>query len=380
MAIRILYVITKASWGGAQRYVYDLAVEAKKNGHEVAVAYGEAGELAERLQAVHIGVFPIDGLGRDIRLWGDIAVFFSLLRIIRSYSPQVVHLNSSKIGGIGALAARLLGIRRIIFTAHGWAFNETRPTYQKMAIEFFAWLTVLLSTQTIVVSAAMKRQVRRWPFVSRKLTLILNGTGSYALFEKNEARQALAALNPLLSVSDFERDVWIGTVAELHQVKGFPYALQAIDVLRKKYPAIRYVIAGEGQMRATLETQITKSGLQHNVFLLGQVKEAPLYGRAYDIFLLPSLSEAFAISLLEAGIAALPTVATGVGGIPEIIIHEKTGLLIPSRDSDAIAQALDALLKDAPLRQKLGAALRQYVETHFPIERVVRETFALYNN
>jgi glycosyltransferase involved in cell wall biosynthesis len=375
---KILYVITKANWGGAQRYVYDLAVAAKEAGHEVAVAYGSPGELAARLQAAHIPTFAIAGLGRDIRLFKDSAAFFSLLRIIRSFRPDVLHLNSSKIGGIGALAGRLVGVRKILFTAHAWAFNEERPWYQKISIAFLAWLTTVLSTHTIVVSTSMKEQIIRGPFVRRKVSVIPNGTRSYALLDKTEARRALAALHPALSVSDLAHDVWIGTVAELHPVKGLPYAIEAIELLRKKYPAIRYVILGEGQMRETLEKQITERDLRQNVFLLGRVEEAPLYGKAYDLFLLPSISEAFGIAILEAGLAALPVVATHVGGIPEIITSGETGTLIPAKDPAAVARALDALLADASLRHKLGVALKERVERDFSIERLARETFAQY--
>lgn len=378
MVTKILYVITKANWGGAQRYVYDLATAAKERGDEVAVAYGSPGELADRLRSEGIPTFAITGLGRDARLFKDATAFFSLIRIIRSYNPNVIHLNSSKIGGLGTLAARLSGVKNIIFTAHGWAFNEERPRYQKAVIAFIAWLTILLSTRTILVSAAMQKQVARWPFIHRKMRVVQNGTRLYSLLERHEARRTLAALHPALAETDLEHDLWVGTVAELHQVKGLPYAIEAIATLCKKYPTIRYVIVGEGQMRPALETQIAKNNLQHHVFLLGSVREAPLYGHAYDVFLLPSLSEAIGLALLEAGLAALPTVATRVGGMPEIIIDEETGLLIPPRDPGAIAQALTTLFTDTSLQQRLGTALRQHVKTEFSLERVVRETFALY--
>lgn len=378
MATRILYVITKANWGGAQRYVYDLATTAKERKYEVAVAYGETGELAERLKAMNIATFQIDGLGRDIRLWNDITAFFSLIRIMRTYTPTVVHLNSSKVGGIGALAARFTKVPKIIFTAHAWAFNEARPRYQKVAITFLAWLTVVLSKRTIVVSSEMKRQTSRWPFVKNKIKAITNGTRKYELLGKNEARAALAALHPALSISDLAHDPWIGTVAELHPVKGLSYALGAVSELRKKHPTIRYLILSDGHLRAELEAQIMQLHLEQNVFLLGHVKDAPRYGRAYDVFLLPSLSEAFGISILEAGLASLPTVATRVGGIPEIITSGETGLLVPSRDAHAISIAIDSLLSDAPLRERVGDALAHCVATEFTLERVLRDTFALY--
>jgi glycosyltransferase involved in cell wall biosynthesis len=172
--------------------------------------------------------------------------------------------------------------------------------------------------------------------------------------------------------------MWIGTVAELHPVKGLPYAIEAIKILHEKHPMLRYLILGDGQKREALQKQITESGLEHTVFLLGRVQEAPLYGRAYDIFLLPSLSEAFGIALLEAGLARLPVVATTVGGIPEIIQNGETGLLVPPKNPGAIATATESLLMDKFLRERLGDALQERVQKEFSIERLVRDTFALY--
>jgi len=378
MASRILYVITKANFGGAQRYVYDLATTAQNKGFTVAVAHGAPGELVDRLTTERIPTFPIKGLGRDIHFSKDISAFFSLLGIIRSFKPDVVHLNSSKISGLGALAGRLCGVRNIIFTAHAWAFNEERPLYQKIVIAFLSWLTVILSTQTIVVSEAMRKQITRGPLVRGKVISIANGTRPYHFLEKKEARRALTALYPALSVSDLEHDVWIGTVAELHPVKGLPYAIEALNILHENYPTLRYLILGEGQMRKTLEKQIRESGLQNTVFLLGHVKDAPQYGTAYDLFLLPSLSEAFGIALLEAGLAGLPVVASNVGGIPEIITNGETGLLVPPKNPGAIVHAIDSLLADQSLREQLGNALHQRVQKEFSIEILVRKTFTLY--
>ena len=133
MATRILYLITKANWGGAQRYVYDLATAAKTQGYDVSVAYGEEGPLAPRLRASGIPAERIRGLARDIGWLREARAFFSLLRLLRRERPEVIHINSSKAGILGCLAARFTGVPRIIFTAHGWAFNEARPLRQRIA-------------------------------------------------------------------------------------------------------------------------------------------------------------------------------------------------------------------------------------------------------
>ncbi len=120
---KILVVITKSNWGGAQRYVHDLARHLKED-FDITVACGGTGELVERLTALGIRTLTIPGLARDVHPMQDLAVCIRLGRIIKKERPDVLHLNSSKIGVIGAILGRLIGIKRIIFTAHGWAWNE----------------------------------------------------------------------------------------------------------------------------------------------------------------------------------------------------------------------------------------------------------------
>src|SRR5262249_1699823 len=159
----LLYVITKSNWGGAQRYVYDLAVAAKAEGHEVLVAAGGMGELIERLVAAGIPVHPIESLMRDVRLGNELKAFGELKRLFRSWQPDVVHLNSSK-AGLAALAARLAGVQRIVFTVHGWAWNEERQLPVRAIIAIAYFLTVILCDVVIAVSAAARRQARLMPF------------------------------------------------------------------------------------------------------------------------------------------------------------------------------------------------------------------------
>jgi len=211
MATRILYVITKANWGGAQRYVYDLAVAARDAGHEVAVAYGEAGILSTNLTGAGIRTILVPELGRDVSLSKDLIVYRKLKNLFKHENPDVVHINSAKAGGLGALAARTAGIKKIIFTAHGWAFNEARPLWQKILIWKLSGLTVLLSDKTICVSEAVKRDIQYFPFIRRKLVVIKNGIACTTQMSRDEARQTI--------LPGHQNNYRIGMVSELHVTK-----------------------------------------------------------------------------------------------------------------------------------------------------------------
>lgn len=375
---KLLYVITKSNWGGAQRYVYDLATNLPHDRYEVAVACGGEGALVHKLRAAHIRTIILPGLGRDISITKDLRTFLQLLHLFRAERPNIIHLNSSKIGGIGALAGRIVRIPHIIFTAHGWAFNEDRPQWQKKVATFFSWLTMVLAHATITVSQGTLDQVRYFPFIRKKMVIIHNGITPTTLLSRPAARTVILPEKSRISIPD--RALWIGTIAELHKTKGLTYVIQAIELLKKTCPdiALVFVVIGEGEERATLERLIATLGLIDRVFLVGHKQDASSLLSGFDIFTLSSISEALAYVVLEAGQAGLPVVATRVGGVPEIIESGVSGILVPPRSPEAIAEALGKLITDHEKAALYGAALNKNVTEHFSLERMVAQTESLY--
>lgn len=215
---KILYLITKSNWGGAQKYVYDLATNLPPESYESVVALGGDGELATRLKEASIRIITIKNLGRDIRISDDIGAFFEILKTIRREKPDILHINSSKAGIFGAIVGRLTMIPMIIFTAHGWAFNEARSNPTKKALTFFQWLTVMLCHRTICVSNKLVKEISKLPLVSTKVVRVYNGITTPLFIEKTEARNILMEKAPCLK--EVSQDIWVGTIAELHTNKG----------------------------------------------------------------------------------------------------------------------------------------------------------------
>lgn len=368
--MRILYGITKSNFGGAQRYVYDLAVEAKKRGHEVAVILGGSGELSERLRDSDVRVVGLPTLGRDISLVKDVKEFFSLMKILSQEKPDVFHVNSSKMGGLGALAGRLVGVKKMIFTSHGWAFNESwRPVWQKVLIKIFSWLIVVLSHETICVSEKTRENIFSWPFIKNKLVVIHNGLESFRLKERTVARQELG-------VTSNETKV-VGTLAELHKVKGLDVLLEAWQVLHESFDA-QLVIAGRGDEAENLQNTANNLGISGSVKFLGFVPEARSLLSGLDIFILPSRSENLPYAILEAGFAGLPVVASRVGGIPEIINNGENGFLVEKESVSGLVIKLKNLLEDGNLAKRLGNNLKRTITEKFSREKMFEETFASY--
>jgi glycosyltransferase involved in cell wall biosynthesis len=189
MQKKILFVITKSYFGGAQRYVFDLAIAAKKAGYDVSVLLGGEGVLLEKLEAEHIRTIRIASLQREVNPLSDLKTFFALVRTIRKERPDILHVNSAKAGGLGALAGRVAGVPRIIFTAHGWAFNEDRSWVSKKLIKILSWLTIILSDRTIAVSNALRSEVPN--LLQKKVTVIKNAVRSIDLESRESARAIL---------------------------------------------------------------------------------------------------------------------------------------------------------------------------------------------
>ena len=371
---KILYIITKANWGGAQRYVYDLAVAARASGYAVIVAVGDTGPLTEKLSAAGIRTASL-GLRQQRTFIGDLLTFgplFSLLRIIRAEHPDIVHVNSAKAGGLGALAARLSHVPLVIFTAHGWEFNAPRSAVSKIGIRFFSWLTMMLAHRTIAVSEAIRRDVRRWPGIRRRVVVIRNGIDCAALLSREDARAALAPR----AVGRY----WVGMISELHPTKRIEDAILAFAALIPNHPEAILVVIGEGKERWALEKLVRELHLGHHVSFAGFRDNAPSLLNAFDLFVHASSSEALGYAILEAGCAALPVVATRVGGIPEIIQDDGHGLLVPARDPAALEQAIESLMSDPRRATEIGARLRARVQQSFSKQRMASDTLALYES
>lgn len=381
--LKILHIVTKSGLGGAQRYVFDLATRLPRDEFEPVVAFGPApgtsqpGRLASELADAGIRTVFLPSLGRDVRLLDDLATLRALVRLMRAEAPAVVHLNSSKAGFLGAIAARIARVPRIVFTAHGWPFAEPRPLPWRALIWLLSWKTALLSHEIVCISDADRRVALQMPFVGTRVHLIPNGIGAKTLLPRNEAR---ASLFPTGTDAHTD-DIWCVSIAELNKNKDIATALAAVaEHNRTHAPSIFYCVIGAGDEEEALRARAETLHLSDAVAFLGAIPDAARYLTAFDLFLLTSRKEGLPYALLEAGAAGLAVVASATGGIPDVVRNEREGLLCPPGDAHSFAEALALLSGDGPLRQRLAGALTARVATHFTLERMLAETAALYRS
>lgn len=372
---RILYVITKSNWGGAQKYVFDLATNFAKQNHQVAVACGGAGLLKTNLEEANIETFSISSLARDISFFKEIKAFFSLLNIVRKYKPDILHLNSTKAGLLGVVIGRLCRVPKIIFTAHGWPFLEPRSRHWKILVWLGSYFTALLAHQLIVVSENDYKQTKM-PGILKKTTVIHPAIKPFPLFTREEARAKLFTEEV---VQAHAHNLWLVTNAELNHNKNQMVVINAVaEYNSNNQTKIFYTLIGEGDDFANLQEQITLKGLGDYVHLLGYIPSASTYLAAFDFFILPSKKEGFPYALLEAGVARIPTLATGVGGIPELIKHKDTGYIVDRDNHQTIVTALEELLANPNLRNMIASNLEETVKIDFALEQMIEKTKRVY--
>lgn len=369
---KVLFIITKGNFGGAQRYVYDLACRLPKEQYEVVVTCGEGQILKEKLKEKNIKVIDLISAQRDINFIKDFKTFFEILKIIKEERPYVVHLNSSKTGGLGALAGRIAGTPRIIFTSHGWAFNENRNVLSKILISILHWFTIILSHSSIAVSEKAKKDVIFMPFVKDKIKTIYNGIEKFKTLPKEETRQILSGI-------EASNRIIIFTIAELHKNKGIDIAIKALSLLpTEAKEKIIYSVAGDGEEREGLEKLSQELRVKNLVRFLGFVPNAKELLSGGDIFLLPSRTEAFPYALLEAGIVGLPIIATNVGGVPEVIHDMQNGVLIHPQNPKETAEAILYLLDHARKQKEFGSEIKKTVLNFFSLDKMLEETMKSY--
>jgi len=364
---KVLILITKSNFGGAQRYVYDIARHLKDT-FDISVACGGDGLLTKKLSAEGIRVIPIPFLDRDVNPIKDILVFFKLYSLIRKERPDILHLNSSKIGGLGALAGYIAKVPRTLFTAHGWAWNEDRGLLSKALVRAVYALTFVFSDSVIAVSEAIRNQGLSLPF-SKKMLVIHHGIDMTDVIERSLARNTLPEKARAKSIV-------FGSVAELHPIKGLSYAIRAFAELTDIDAS--YVIWGEGEKRTELVSLIHELRLDEKVFLVGNKEDAASFMKAFDCLIVPSLSEALGYVILEAGNASIPVIATSVGGIPEIITDMKSGILVHPQNIKEIVRAVRFMAQNKDKRDALALSLTERVRDWFAMKSMIEATKKTY--
>jgi glycosyltransferase involved in cell wall biosynthesis len=362
--VKLLQCIETGGPGGAETVFATLSDELRARGHEVVCVVGAGSWLPGELQRRGLEAHVLESDGAL-----DLGLLQRLRRVIRERHIDVVHAHLFEGAVYAALAARLEGVPCIV-TLHGQV-DVARSGWRSAVKRRFIALCV---ARVVTVSDALRHDLQALlPVPRQRFRVIHNG---------------VTRPGPLLSapVAGIASDGAPGTprlltIGNIRASKDYPTLLAAVARLRDRYPSVHLDIAGEpdqGGLYEALQAQLERQQLQCHVTFHGFVADPGPLLSAADCFVLASSQEGFSLVTIEAMLASVPVVATRSGGPEEILQHEVTGLLVPVRDPEAIANAVERIIASPELAERLRHHARADAQRRFSIEAMLDAYEALY--
>ena len=346
--MKILHVVESLDIGGLEHVVLALAAAQRKRGHEVRiVCLWRRGALADRAEAAGV---PVACCGK--RQGIDVQALRTMRSDLRAFGAEVLHTHNPMAHYYAVAASLGLGLRVVLNTRHGMGSGALTARRERL------FRLALLATDhaVSVCDAARARFVAHGVMPAAKAVVVRNGIDLSRFVPRSG--EAGAALRTALALS--ARAVVFGTVGRLNEAKQQHRLLGAVRSLADRGHDVALVIAGDGELRASLEAETDRLRLRAQVRLLGARSDVPELLAGMDVFVLPSRTEGYSLALVEASAAGLPIIATAVGGNAEIVQDGSTGLIVPPGDDEALARAMAALAADPARREQLGAQSRAW--------------------
>lgn len=357
-ALTVLHTESSLGWGGQENRTLNEMLALRDLGHRCLLACQPGARLGERAREAgfEVAAVPMRGLA-------DIPAILGLRRVMARAGADVVNTHSGRDTQVAGLAARsLLGRRPLVVRTRHLALPITSKfTYS------------VLPDHVVTVSAYVGEYLVSAGVPPAKVTAVPTGID----LSRYQPDPAAGRLREELGLP--ADSILVGTVAILRKKKGHTEILEAVPEVVRQFPTAHFVFAGDGPQRDNLERRVAELGLGDRVHFLGLRRDVINVLQALDLFVLPTYQEALGTAFVEAGAMGVPAVGTAVDGVPEVIVDGETGLLVPARDSDALAAAINALLAKPELRQRMGGAARQRVGALFSREVMGWRMVELYS-
>ena len=400
--IRILRIIARLNIGGPAIQAISLSNGLPKDLYETLLVCGKVGANEGDMSylAREKGVQPhiVPALKRELSLHNDFKAFLALRRIIRGFTPDIIHTHTAKAGTLGRLAGISINIFRspnnrirLLHTFHGHIFHSYfgfLKTFIFIKIERFL---ARLTDRIIVISPlqqydiCQKYRIAR-PEKVRKIPLGFD----LSKFMIRETQNHVIRQRYL--PHDSQEMLLVGIIGRLTAVKNHRMLLEAVKCLKNegKDQFFKFLIVGDGELREDLLDYARELSVEDSIVFTGWQEEMPSFYEAMDVVVLTSLNEGTPVTLIESMAAGRPVVATDVGGVRDLfgVVDEKAsngfklaqnGILVPSNSGKALARALVFLLKNKEVSKKMARDAREFVLNRYSMERLVKDMESLYS-
>jgi glycosyltransferase involved in cell wall biosynthesis len=364
----VFYLVDSLNVGGTETQAVELALRLPASEYEIVMGcLREEGPLLERLKGSAVSVrefHPAGGLDSPAGLWQ----VTRLAAYLRRGKFDVVHTHDLWSNLMGVTAARLAGVPAIISSRRDLAHFDWYQGKRRHWLRRIQNLSgVVLANATPIRDALIAED----GFAPEKLRVIHNGVDTEKF---QRAKRDRARMFPNLS-----NERLVVLVGNMHSdVKGHPWLIASAPTVLREFPDVRFVFAGDGELRPQFEAQAAKLGLAGKFMFLGRRSDIPEILASCDIAVLPSRAEGLPNAVLEYMAAGLPTIASRVGGNAELLQDGVTGLLVLAENADALADALLRLLRNPEQARQIGSEGQRFAVENFRFERLIREVDELY--
>ncbi|WP_406398181.1 glycosyltransferase [Streptomyces sp. NBC_00879] len=369
--LRVMRVITRMNVGGPAVQVSALmrGLDPELFDHLLItgqVGSGEADYLDQR--AADLPVQRLEWLGRAVRPTDDVRCVVELARAMRRFRPHIVHTHTAKAGALGRAAAVMARVPSRVHTFHGHLLHGYfSPARTRVVVQAERSLAAFSDRLVAVGSRVRDDLLAAGIGKVKQYTVVPPGTRLAGAPKSSEARRLLGLPQDCPVVA------YVGRITGIKRPDRF---LAAAREVRRAVPATHFVVCGEGDFEPDPQAIAELGDSLHR---LGWRADVETVYAAADLVLLTSDNEGMPVSLIEAGLAGLPVVATNVGSVAEVVQDGTTGFLAPPSSTE-LARHTVTLLRDGQLRQEMGARARTFTARHFGEERLVADTQALYTS
>lgn len=355
--MRIAHLITRMILGGAQENTLLTCEDLlRRHGDDVLLVtgppLGPEGSLLDRARANGVPLAILDDLRRAIHPWRDAKSYAALRRVLQDFRPDVVHTHSAKAGLLGRAAAWSLRVPAVVHAVHGAPFH---PYQSALAREFFRqcekWAGRRCHAYTCVCNAMTEQLVAAGVDRREKYHTVYSGMEVEPFLNCDALRIAARA-----QLRYDDRNIVIGKVARLFHLKGHEYLIAAARDVVTAAPDVRFLLVGDGILRASLERQIAAAGLAEHFQFTGLVPptQIPRLMSAMDVVVHTSLREGLPRAVAQGVLCGKPVVSFDIDGAREVCLPDMTGRLVAPQDTAGLTAALVELAANPALRKRLG--------------------------
>lgn len=362
-----MHLVPRYTNDGTCRMVNSLIKYADRRRFQIFVGILSRDDISTQ-PLLDMGAVPVQ---LDMRHFADFSVTGRLVRELRGHGIQILHTHRIRPDLVGRIAGRWAGVPINVSTQHFTGEWDERGLLIGWLVRLLYRLTLPLTQRIVNISGGEMEILKAEGISPAKMEVIHNGVDGEIFFPANSQRDSPGSEGE-------EGAPVVGCVAFLSKRKGISFLIAAFRQVVDRYPLASLRIVGDGEERSRLQQQITALGLEKNVTLLGNQGDIPRLMNGFDILVLPSIWEPFGLVIAEAMACGKPVVATSVGGIPEIVEHDRTGLLVPPAADAPLASALMTLLENKALRTALGRAGRQRFLERFDSRMMAARYEAMY--